>query len=208
MINQRETYLIRYTTEELAAKYYKAACVYLGYEIDPIYEDIEDIVLPEDIVNLLEDAKTLPVPEVKPAEYVGINWSKQKQKWVSRFSYYMTTKKRGNITLGYYNDPYEAAIRRDIFAYISGLPKRMVIATEDDIHLYMEKFPREKIRKVQLIDKESGEVIKLFGGMTEIADTYHIDKRKMRAILEGKEVSKYKYDFKWTYVDKPYPILN
>ncbi len=199
-INFHEIGLAYYETETYCAEVYKASCKYLGYEVDSCYDNIKDITLPEKVVSRIEKGLAKPVKEKKTSRFKGVIWSVQRQAFVARISLYINNKNSPK-TVGYFQDDYEASVRRDLLIIEKGYTNPLVSIRKEDYDKYRTLFPKLKVKKVQVTCPETGEVT-LYGGPTPVADTLHLCKKTLVSILNKERENKYRWDFEWVYVDK------
>ena len=203
-INLQETTLIYYETEEYCAEVYKAACKYLNYDIDEVFNNVNDIELPTAVIDRILVAKNKKIKENGSSIFSGVTWSREKQKYIARVSAYENGKNK-NYSVGYYNDDYEAAIRRDLFIIdkcLHNTPQFIDRQSKEEYLYFRNQFPKETIKLLKVIHSNGD--IEIFTGMTKASDALHIDKKNLSAYLNGRSHNKYegRFDFSWIYEEK------
>lgn len=199
-VNFEEVFLINYSTETYAAELYKAACKYLDYEVDNIYNTVKDITLPKGCIDKIELAKKMPVKTMKSSKYQGVTWSRQKGKYVTRIHIY-TNGKSKNISVGYYEDDLEAAIRRDLCIIENGYTNPLVIITEEQYNKYREIYPQHKVKRLYVKLLDTGEE-RFYSAQTPASEDMCIDKKRIRKYLLGEDLENFPYHFEWKYFEK------
>lgn len=203
-INLQETTIVYYKTEKYCAEVYKAACKYLGYDIDDIFNSVEDIPLSEDVINRIQSAKNKKIKEKGTSIFSGVTWSRERQKYVARVHTYECNKSK-NYNVGYYTDEYEAAIRRDLFIIdkcLHNTPQFIDRQSKEEYLYFRDQFPKDTIKLLK-VTHINGDV-EFFTGMTKASDTLHICKKNLSAYLNGRSYNKYadRFDFSWFYEEK------
>lgn len=199
-INFNEIGLLYYKEEMECAETYKAACVYLRYEVDECYSEVRNIPLEGKALERVLRGLTLPKKEVKKSRFKGVTWNLQKQKFSARVNIYRGHKKVMK-TVGYFLDDYEASVRRDLYIIENGFTNPLITIKEDDYVKYRKIYPLPKVKKVKVTCHKTGEVT-IYGGVTPIADKLHLCKKTVTSVLNKKTTNNYKYDFEWVYVNK------
>ena len=203
-INKREIALIAYKDEMVCAETYKAACKFIGYDIPPEYKEIRDILLPENTQQKLVKAINNPPPEHKNIEYSGVVWSRDRQKYIASIHVYLKDKSKGeSIRVGTYNNPEEAAIRRDLLILERGFNNPLNIVAQETYSYFKDLYPPEKVRMLQVTDKSTNEQI-IYSSRLVVEHNLHIERKKLKAILEKSIVNTTPWEFEYIYVDKEY----
>jgi len=203
-INLQETTLIYYETEEYCAEVYKAACKYLNYDIDEVFNNVNDIELPTAVIDRILVAKNKKIKENGSSIFSGVTWSREKQKYIARVHTCKCNKGK-NYNVGYYTDDYEAAIRRDLFIIdkcLHNTPQFIDRQSKEEYLYFRNQFPKETIKLLKVIHSNGD--IEIFTGMTKASDALHIDKKNLSAYLNGRSHNKYegRFDFSWIYEEK------
>lgn len=174
-INKREIALIAYKDEIVCAETYKAACKFLGYDIPPEHKNID---------------------------YSGVVWSRDRQKYIATIHVYLKDKNKGeNIRVGTYVNPEEAAIRRDLLILEKGFSNPLNIVTQETYSYFRDLYPPEKVRMLQVTSKNTKEQV-IYSSRLAAEHNLHIERKKLKAILEKSIINTTPWEFEYIYVDK------
>lgn len=201
-VNLQEVALLRYGTEMGCAEVYKAACKYLNYEVDPIYEDVMDIPLLDKYRKKIDTAVSTERDEHLESKYKGVTWNRQRGKYVATIHIYDSLAGGGrNVRVGTYKDDKEAAIMRDLLILEKSYQNPTNIVTEDTYDHYRSLYPKETIKKLKVTDKVTGDV-SVYNSRIHFENEKHICRKRLRKIVEFNGENTTPWEFEYIYVDK------